>query len=515
MKPSCVFQAARTRSPRGKVVARGALGLACVAITGLPNFASAQTEVPAVVLSRYRDVPGFPELHWIESFDRVAVDSAAGLAVVLRSRTHIGEPERRYIWISRPSVAPVLRAPGGHAGLQQGMFDVAACLGDEGVHVYSAPAAVPGASLGDSVWIGDTPLAISGDVVPSLVGGHRWTWLSHAGATATGEPYWLAGITDEIGAYAVTQSRGFFFGADATPKLLYGHQVPELGASLAAHGTVGPQYDVSPSGAVYIAQVRLEAPPGSDRALLVNGQALLAGSEYARTGRPVGMAGALQGEQWRSFRQVQITEYGTWAFTAQTSAEAGRDSVLAVRGRPLVREGGFLDGHRLEGAPMDLALNENRDVAVTWGLEGAHAVGVFVNGKCVLKAGDLVDTDGDGLADGTRVAGVRGPGALALTNRDAQSRVTVYVIAWVEPAGHTVPVEGEPAVLRVTLLPAPQCRADFDQSGTVNSGDISAFLASWSAMDPEADFDNNGAVNSADISMFLSVWVAETASCNS
>ncbi len=57
----------------------------------------------------------------------------------------------------------------------------------------------------------------------------------------------------------------------------------------------------------------------------------------------------------------------------------------------------------------------------------------------------------------------------------------------------------------------PECPADWDQSGSVNSNDISSFLTAW--LDSvqngnlNADFDGSGSVNSNDISAFLSAWL--------
>ena len=63
--------------------------------------------------------------------------------------------------------------------------------------------------------------------------------------------------------------------------------------------------------------------------------------------------------------------------------------------------------------------------------------------------------------------------------------------------------------------PPPPCTTDWDQSGTVNSGDISAFLTAWiqSVNDATLDADFNGdlAVNSGDISAFLTAWIADVA----
>ncbi len=56
------------------------------------------------------------------------------------------------------------------------------------------------------------------------------------------------------------------------------------------------------------------------------------------------------------------------------------------------------------------------------------------------------------------------------------------------------------------------CRADWNEDGTVNSTDISAFLTTWlasvNASDCTADFDASGTTNSTDISAFLTAWLA-------
>ncbi len=63
------------------------------------------------------------------------------------------------------------------------------------------------------------------------------------------------------------------------------------------------------------------------------------------------------------------------------------------------------------------------------------------------------------------------------------------------------------------------CITDFDGSGVVNSGDISAFLTAWlsdvMAGTFVADFDGLGGTNSTDISAFLSAWLEEvTGGCS-
>lgn len=62
------------------------------------------------------------------------------------------------------------------------------------------------------------------------------------------------------------------------------------------------------------------------------------------------------------------------------------------------------------------------------------------------------------------------------------------------------------AVIKVQLAGAPECPADFDRSGVVNTADIFTFLSAWFAQSMTADFDGSGTVAVPDIFAFLSVW---------
>ncbi|HVU63554.1 MAG TPA: choice-of-anchor tandem repeat NxxGxxAF-containing protein, partial [Phycisphaerales bacterium] len=50
------------------------------------------------------------------------------------------------------------------------------------------------------------------------------------------------------------------------------------------------------------------------------------------------------------------------------------------------------------------------------------------------------------------------------------------------------------------------CKADFDQSGTLNSYDLFDFLGAWFAQDPAADIDGSGQVTTVDVLQFLGAW---------
>jgi uncharacterized cupredoxin-like copper-binding protein len=55
---------------------------------------------------------------------------------------------------------------------------------------------------------------------------------------------------------------------------------------------------------------------------------------------------------------------------------------------------------------------------------------------------------------------------------------------------------------------APTCQADLNDDGNLNFFDVSAFLAAFSAMNPDADFNNDGSFNFFDVSAFLSAFLA-------
>jgi hypothetical protein len=52
------------------------------------------------------------------------------------------------------------------------------------------------------------------------------------------------------------------------------------------------------------------------------------------------------------------------------------------------------------------------------------------------------------------------------------------------------------------------CRADFNNSGTVTTGDIFDFLNAWFAGSLSADFDDSGALSTSDIFAFLNAWLS-------
>lgn len=85
--------------------------------------------------------------------------------------------------------------------------------------------------------------------------------------------------------------------------------------------------------------------------------------------------------------------------------------------------------------------------------------------------------------------------------------------------GTPAPLAGDPGALGAAepqrasspsaggaLPEPPPCGADFDQSGTIDAWDVSAFVRAWARRDAGADFDENGRVGTPDAVGFLNAW---------
>lgn len=82
------------------------------------------------------------------------------------------------------------------------------------------------------------------------------------------------------------------------------------------------------------------------------------------------------------------------------------------------------------------------------------------------------------------------------------------------PATSVFDTDGEPRVQGVRVdqgsdeFTDPDCTADFNGDGEVNTIDVLAFLNAWAAGDPTADCDGSGSINTIDVLCFLNVWNA-------
>jgi hypothetical protein len=59
----------------------------------------------------------------------------------------------------------------------------------------------------------------------------------------------------------------------------------------------------------------------------------------------------------------------------------------------------------------------------------------------------------------------------------------------------------------VSLLVARRCIADFNADGLVTTGDVVAFLDSWTQTAASTDVNEDGTVDTRDVAQFLNLWV--------
>lgn len=102
----------------------------------------------------------------------------------------------------------------------------------------------------------------------------------------------------------------------------------------------------------------------------------------------------------------------------------------------------------------------------------------------------------------------------ALTQAGVESHLTVLA-----DAGHGTDLihDQTTADLLAKWLANPDCTADWNNDGRVNSTDISEFLSVWlashGAASPGGDYDGDGALTSGDISAYLQDWLEQIGGC--
>ena len=179
-------------------------------------------------------------------------------------------------------------------------------------------------------------------------------------------------------------------------------------------------------------------PTASDEMLLIDGAiATLAGGGLAREGEIVPVAAGGNGtEAWGpAWGALSINEAGDHCYEADTNGATTTDGVIVKNGVIIYREGDVVDGLTLTGAPIELWMNENGDVAFEWATTG-NLDALFLNGHLLAVEGDLVDWDGDGLLDANAViADLTGGAGQLIGPRGPNGQIEVYFTADIDLDG--------------------------------------------------------------------------------
>lgn len=263
----------------------------------------------------------------------------------------------------------------------------------------------------DGAWLDDRILFDQGDVVASDI---ELLWCTDADGlriTASGEPIWGGRIGD--GGFNCPQ--GIFIGKEQDPLIFTGDVLPGLSGPL-----LKPSYtdfDVSNAGNLVIV----------GRVTGV-GDAVIVGS--AETG----FEGVLESGSSTTIAKPAASDAGDWAVTYRQFSPSG-PAFIVKNGVFLYEEGVPFGGVTPMGVPQELDLNNDGDLAFSWGVAPQATPSIFVNGQLVLSEGDPVDLDGDGVGEvGTSITDLYN-GLLEVSDRDLAGDVTVYFHAYVDVAG--------------------------------------------------------------------------------
>ncbi len=264
----------------------------------------------------------------------------------------------------------------------------------------------------------------------------------------------------------------------------------------------------SATGARWIAEGTVNQPTSIDGVLVVDGKvAMQEGSLIPGTG-----------VTYASTSNNDMRSNGDWY--ARGLDPAGND--WAVRNGSLIaKTGDPISGSENWGDTF-YAFNINR--VGGWVLAGNTSAGtpatdsvVVVNGTVVLREGDPVDVDGNGLFDDDAFIGRGTNTQVAFEPNDFVLTDDMHLYCFVNlhnGAGQDLnssPAFGTPqAFLRLTLqVPPPPCPHDLNNSGQIDTPDLLIVLGNFGTAVPPntgGDFDGDGDVDTLDLVSLLGVF---------
>jgi hypothetical protein len=396
--------------------------------------APANAEVASVLILAGDPLQGSPPGHTISALNNTAVNHSLGFAVTVN--TSDGVNTLSHAWGgSYLGTGSLLRTETTVGTYEQTSWESFFGI-DDLLNVAYSPMCtdtVSGTTGLDAVYLESVKVMIEEDPYPPQPTTTYWSFGSRPGATATGVPYFVGGITNTPG--GTTQNRGLFYGNPPLPLLLGGGFVVGLPDPLSTSSTVSFDYRFSASGSHYIAEV--QTTTGStlnDNHMVIDGAVIMAGGQpISENGMIPTTIGGLPGELWDNFDFAGVTDDMHWMFTGDTNADVTLDEIVVVDGVILHREGDTLDGEVLSGSIEGAYMNEDADVAFIWDIQAGTIEALYLNSRLVLQEGDEVDITGDGIPDpGAVLEDFSGISSLTMTDRDpVGGNVRLYFTATV------------------------------------------------------------------------------------
>lgn len=270
-------------------------------------------------------------------------------------------------------------------------------ISDDGGFIYS-----PTVDGDDAVYTHNGVLLVEGDPAPRFPAGVTVTFNSSPAMTNDGRAFWVAGVNESGG--TSTQKRVMYTAFDASPAtidvvlaggdIIDGLMIENVGIEFA--------YQTSGDGNHMIQT--LDAATGSssnDSIMVVDGRIV------ARESFPVS---GTYGEAWQNFDDLSINDAGNYLFSGDSDSVTAKDEFVAYNSAIVMRESDNVDGIDLVpgSAVRAVSLNNLNQAMVIWAVGSTDmvffacdAVNMLRSARVVLRTGDTVDVDGDGLPDAT------------------------------------------------------------------------------------------------------------------
>jgi hypothetical protein len=269
-------------------------------------------------------------------------------------------------------------------------------IGDAGQFNYS-----PSVDGEDSVWTQDGLLLRADDPIPDEPGMFS-SFNSRPQMLPDGTALWVGGLTDSMG--GSTQARALLRATDtATPVIDIVLQSGDMvgGFPIDFPSGVGFDYQISDDGSHHIHELLLDTGSTTD-----DGVIYVDGAVVAREASPA--AGGIGGENWDNFDVTSINNAGDYIFSGDTDGAAATDEFIAYNGTIALREGDVVDGVTLTSSASVQAgsINDGGQAVFIWSVSGgvehlffAPDASDLPGAVRLLSTGDLVDVDGDMVAD--------------------------------------------------------------------------------------------------------------------
>lgn len=479
--------------------------IALVGSLGITPIATGQT-VWNMLLSEFELLPGADVLPGFQPNELVRNNgfrdltlapngNFAGLVSTDRIAPFGSEDWYLYGSVDRGATVGALRREGDYDGQTQTVLRSAVGIDNAGNLLYEARLASAGTP--DSLWLNDELLFLESDAIPAgpLTGSFIES-ISNTNLSPDGVAYWTGSYASTPG--GSTDGVAIFRDTSSFDVLL--QSGTSIGAGLIAEPELfAGNLSWSANRTNYVAKIKVAPTPSSnhpnfdiDEAVVLNGQVLtVEGGGVLREGNPIpAAAGGLPDETWAPGSLSVANEAGDWAISSSARLNGTGNTVsdfLVVNGKIRFREGDTVDGFELpaDASPADLSFNDRGDFAFVWGNHG------IINDKVVIRPGDSVDTDGDGVGD-QEILNVFDLSLTNLPSAEGDGSLLVYIKARL--------VNGREVVLRNDLV---TLTGDYNGDGVVNAADYTVWRDSdGSELLLAADGNGDNVIDADD----LTVW---------